>query len=240
MAGHLENVGLGECRLNREILCQMMSAQKIGNDRTGPMRRHRDFHSRLVIVTKFSLITIAIVLFSSIFLVSQKLSPSALASGEDLDFQQFTQDQEATNATHAGVTTRGNGVSVWSKTSRFVEKNTRVLLDEMVIAKFNLKFETQIVVTAKGAEMNLRSNIASLSEEVKIETTTGYVMTTAHAFINFDNLYAESPGPVEGRAPMGDLKAGRMVLRTDATGENLWMRFSDGVELKFIPQEFKE
>lgn len=199
-----------------------------------------DFHSRLVMVAKFSLITIAIVLFSSIFLVSQKLSPSALASGGDLDLQKFAQAQEATNATHAGVTSRGNEVSVWSKTSRLLDENTRVLLDERVIAKLNLKSETQIDVTAKGGEVNLRRNIASLSEDVKFETTTGYVMTTAHAFINFDNLYAESPGPVEGRAPMGDLKAGRMVLRNDATGENLWMRFSDGVELKFIPQESKE
>jgi len=146
----------------------------------------------------------------------------------------------ATNANHAGVTIQGNEVSVWSKKLRLLEENSRALLDESISAQINFKSETQIDVTANVGEINHRKNNAVLSEDVTIETSTGYVMETARLFMDFDNFYAESPGPVQGWAPIGDLKAGRMVLRNDATGENLWMRFSDGVELKFVPQKLTE
>ena len=183
---------------------------------------------------------IAVVLFSSIFIFSEEFSTSELVYVGGLDLQQLAQGQEATNANHAGVTIHGHEVSVWSKKLRLFGETSRALLDESVIGQIDLKSETQIDVTAKSGEINQHTNSAVLSKDVTIETSTGYVMETARLFMDFDNFYAESPGPVQGWAPIGDLKAGRMVLRNDATGENLWMRFSDGVELKFVPQKLTE
>ncbi|MEQ9674161.1 MAG: hypothetical protein RLO10_06830, partial [Roseovarius indicus] len=83
-------------------------------------------------------------------------------------------------------------------------------------------------------------NSASLSGNVHIDTSTGYVLTTELLTANFDELYAESPGPVEGTAPAGDLTAGRMVLRNNAETDQAHLLFTNGVKLIYQPQISEE
>ena len=81
---------------------------------------------------------------------------------------------------------------------------------------------------------------ATLDGNVHIETTTGYVLTTGTLWTRLDELYAETPGQVEGTGPPGDLTAGKMLLSTNPETGQAELVFTQGVKLIYQPNEPEE
>ena len=79
-----------------------------------------------------------------------------------------------------------------------------------------------------------------MSGNVAFSTTSGYDLRTDRMVTRFDVLYAESPGPVVGTAPAGDVSAGRLVLRTDEESGNAQLLFTNGVKLLYQPRVLEE
>lgn len=199
-----------------------------------------NLHSRIVAWMKIILPLAALGILSTLFLISNNFDPNEALPMVDIDLQQRAKDQGATNATFAGVTSSGDEVIVQTVHSRPSPEDSQLFLAEDVTADFLLSSGAKVNITSDRGEMNQYNQTASLAGNVHIETTTGYVMETELLKARFDDLYAESPGPVEGTAPAGDLSAGRMVLENNAETGNAHLLFTDGVKLIYHPQVSEE
>ncbi|MEO0751393.1 MAG: LPS export ABC transporter periplasmic protein LptC [Pseudomonadota bacterium] len=194
------------------------------------------FHSQFVALMKIVLPLAALGMLSTLFLFSDGIDPGEAVPVTTIDLQQRAEDQGATNATFAGVTRSGDEVLLMTERSRPSAENPRVFMAEDVMAEYRLSSGTGIDITSRHGEMNQSNNSAALTGDVLVTTTTGYVITTDALNTQFDRLFAETPGPVAGQAPAGDITAGRMVLEhNDETGAS-HLRFTDGVKLVYEPE----
>lgn len=199
-----------------------------------------NIHSRLVSWMKIILPLAALGILSTLFLLSENFDPAETLPVAGIDLQQRAQDQGATNATFAGVTRSGEEVIVLTKQSRPSSDNSRIFLAEDVSARYSLNSGTAIDISSNHAEMNQQRNTAALSGDVRVVTTTGYRVNTQSLTARFDDLYAESPGPIDGQAPAGELTAGRMVLKNRPETGEPHLLFTNGVKLIYHPQSPEE
>ena len=189
------------------------------------------FHSRFVALMKILLPLAALGMLSTLFLFSDGFETEEEVPITTIDLQQRAADQGATNATFACVTRSGDQVLVLTERSRPSADNPNVFVAEDVTAEYRLLSGAEIDISSLNGEMNQKRNTASLSGDVLVKTTTGYTIRTQALNTDFDRLYAETPGPITGQAPAGDITAGRMVLEHNAETGTSHLLFTDGVKL---------
>ena len=200
------------------------------------MASRDNLHSRVVAWMKILLPLAALGILSTLFMISDTFDPSQPLPITGIDLQKRAQDQGATKATFAGVTRTGDEVIVQTERSRLSPEDPRLILAEDITATLRLTSGTEINIASRRGEMNQPENSASLVGDVSIETDSGYVLRTEHLIARFDDLYAESPGPVAGTAPAGDLTAGRMVLQNRGESDQAHLVFTNGVKLIYQPR----
>jgi len=200
------------------------------------MRGADNFHSHMVAWMKIILPLLALGLLSTLFLISRNVDPTKNIPITDIDLEQRADYLGATNPSFAGMTNRGDRVSVRAEQAKPGARDPEHLLAEGVVAKLNLISGTVIDITSDHAEMNQSKFTANLQGDVNVVTTNGYDLKTERLNARLDTLYAETPGPVEGSAPVGTLSAGRMVLDTDQETGAAHLLFTDGVKLLYTPQ----
>jgi len=196
-----------------------------------------NLHSRFVAWMKILLPLAALGILSTLFMISDRFDPTNAVPVADIDLQERAQSLGATKATFAGVSADGHKISLRTERARPSAENPRLILARDVTAQLLLSTGVEIDLASLAGEIDQSSNSAILTGDVRIKTSSGYVLTSERLLTAFDTLFAESPGPVAGQAPVGDLTAGRMVLsnRSDSDGPHLV--FSNGVKLIYRPQE---
>ncbi len=194
-----------------------------------------NFYSHLVAWMKIILPLAALGLLCVLFMISSNFDPTTTVPVVEIDLEQRAQDQRATNATFAGVTSGGDQLSVNSKVARPDKTDSRRLFASDVSASFRLTSGAVIDLVSDHADMHHGDLTVMLDGNVNIVTTTGYDMDTDSLFARFDHLFAETPGPVIGHGPPGDLEAGRMVLETHPETGDAHLFFTDGVKLIYKP-----
>ncbi len=200
------------------------------------MAARDNFHSRLVAFMKIALPLTALGMLSTLFLLSERFDPEENLPLTSIDLQQRAEDQGATNATFAGVTRTGDEVMVLTKHAKPSLEDPRVFLADAVMAEYRLPSGAEIDITSNHAKMSQKQNTAALSGDVLMTTSLGYTITTDLINTRFDDLYAESPGPVEGTAPAGELSAGRMILKHNNETGTSQILFTGGVKLLYEPE----
>ena len=199
-----------------------------------------NFHSRLVAWMKIILPLLALGLLSTLFLISRNVDPTKNIPITNIDLEQRADDLGATNPSFAGMTNRGDRVSVRAAQAKPDARDPEQMLAEFVEAQLQLVSGTVIDITSDHAEMNQGDFTANLQGDVNVVTTNGYDLKTERLNARLDRLYAETPGPVQGSAPVGTLSAGRMVLDTDQKTGAAHLLFTDGVKLLYTPQRPEE
>lgn len=195
-----------------------------------------NFYSRLVAWMKIILPLAALGLLSTLFLISQNIDPTKSIPVAEIDLEQRAKDQGATNAAFAGVTSGGDEVLVTAITARPSQNDARLIEAEEITATLRLVSGAVIDVVSDRGDMHQSNYTATLSGRVMVKTTTGYDIRTDRLNTRFDELFAESPGPVQGDGPPGDLSAGRMVLTGNEDTGDAHLLFTDGVKLVYTPQ----
>jgi lipopolysaccharide export system protein LptC len=199
-----------------------------------------NFHSRLVAWMKIILPLVALGLLSTLFLISRNVDPTKSIPIANIDLEQRADELGATNPSFAGVTNRGDQITVRAKQAKPDARDPEHLLAQTVVAQMRLTSGTVIDITSDRAGMNQGEFTANLEGKVHVVTTNGYDLTTERLNARLDRLYADTPGPVQGAAPVGTLEAGRMVLDTDAATGAAHLLFTDGVKLLYTPQQPKD
>ena len=199
-----------------------------------------NFYSRLVSLMKITLPLAALGLLSTLFLLSETVDPSQSLPTTTIDLAERAARLGATNTTFAGVTRGGDKVSVTTATAIPNPNNPQLIEALDVQARFNLMSGSVLDVESESGELHHGELTATLEGDVNVVSTTGFTLKTARLDARLDDLYAESPGVVEGTGPPGDLVAGRMELIQDPDTENVYLRFTDGVKLVYQPQTSEE
>lgn len=196
-----------------------------------------NLHSRFVAWMKILLPLAALGILSTLFMISDRFDPTNTVPVTNIDLRERAQSLGATKATFAGVSAEGHEISLQTERARPSAENPRLIMARDVTARLLLNSGVEIDLSSLAGELDQSDNSTTLTGDVVITTSSGYVLTSERLITNFDRLYAESPGPVDGQAPAGELTAGRMVLaeRSDTDGPHLV--FSKGVKLIYRPQE---
>ena len=204
------------------------------------MARADNTYSRVVAGMKVLLPLAALGLLSTLFLISQRIDPSAPVPTVAIDLEQRAQDLGVTRPTFAGLSGRGDEIAVRADVAWPERDAPHRLLAERVTGEIGLTGGGEVRLRSVTARVDQRTMTAMLEGAVHINTTTGYEIDTERLDTRLDALYAESPGPVTATGPVGDLDAGRMILHESPGSGDAELLFSGGVKLIYRPNIEKE
>jgi len=204
------------------------------------MARTDNTHSRVVAGMKILLPLVALGLLSTVFLISNTVDPSQSVPTSQIDLQKRARELGATNPSFAGVTRQGDEIRFDADIVRPDPATPDRLTADRIVAQFRLGAGTQVDITARLAEFDQRALTAQLHGDVRMTTSTGYVIDTARLISRLDALHVLSPGTVTATGPLGDLTAGRMLLHNVAASDAAELLFSAGVKLVYQPPSVEE
>ncbi|WP_299846288.1 LPS export ABC transporter periplasmic protein LptC [uncultured Roseovarius sp.] len=199
-----------------------------------------NLYSRVIAWVKIILPLAALGILSTLFLISRTIDPAKSIPVAQIDLQQRAQELGATNPYFAGVTDTGDQIAFQSIKARPSPDDNALLLATDVTSQINLTSGTVIDIISDNADMHQRDLTATLEGNVYITSSIGYVMITDTLWTRLDEIYAETPGQVDGTGPLGDLTAGKMLLTTDPETGQADLLFTRGVKLLYTPDRTKE
>ncbi|RKT32234.1 lipopolysaccharide export system protein LptC [Roseovarius halotolerans] len=182
----------------------------------------------------------ALALLSMLFLLSRSIGPTKTIPVAEVGLEQRAQEQGASNATFTGMTDEGDLITLSAQAARpYADDPSRILAD-VVESRLTLTSGSLIDILSDEADVNQDDSTIKMTGDVRINTSTGFHMTTDVLNTRFDSLYAQTPGPVTGNGPPGDLDAGRMVIApNDETGDT-HLFFTDGVKVIYQPKNAED
>jgi len=193
-----------------------------------------DRHSRLVAWLKIALPMLALAILSTLFLVSHRIDPAQTIPYAEVDVEGLAREQRVGSPSYAGMTADGATVSFMADSARPALDGGRMTAVKPR-ARIDLPTGRSITVAAAEGYLDRKDNQAGLSGGTVVTTSDGYRVKTDSATAWLDRTRLETAGAVQGRGPMGELTAGRMVLSQDDGGSYL-LRFEGGVKLIYRPQ----
>jgi lipopolysaccharide export system protein LptC len=190
-------------------------------------------YSRFVAWAKVLLPLAAVALFSSVFLLAR-----GSATSEDIPYAEIeaiARDTRLDAPAFAGVAEDGSAVTLRADSIRpaadrpedFVIAGLRAVIDAAAAGR--------IEITAAEGRFDLRRRQITLTGLARITTSTGYAMETRGLTADLHAGTVETAGPLEVRAPYGDITAGALSAGPAPGGGAQRLVFKEGVRLLYRP-----
>ncbi|WP_375257850.1 hypothetical protein [Citreimonas sp.] len=195
-------------------------------------------YSRIVAWLKILLPLAALALLSTLFLLSRDTQDAiAPELGARLAGDGDTREQ-VRGPSYAGVTERGETVSVVAQTAR--PEADGAVVAETVTALVTLDDGSKIEMMAPIARLSERDDEARLEGGVRFSSTSGYSFETEGLVARLDAVEGRSLGPVRGETPAGTIEAGGMTIAPGASADDVQLVFTEGVKMVYVPQSERE
>lgn len=194
-------------------------------------------YTRAVRGLKVTLPLVALVLLSTMFLLSKKIDPTAAIALSDRAFRTKIDNSQLSDPNYDGTTNSGKSMNVTAKSARPDPDVEGKTYGQIVNALINLENGELMTVTADTGVVDEGEDLAVLSGNVHIITTDGYDFRTSQLTSLLSKVEGESAGSVAGFGPPGTLNAGKMFVRTDDETGNLHLLFTQGVHLVYTKQK---
>lgn len=191
--------------------------------------------SQIVTGAKIVLPLIALALLSTLFLVSNRIDPSAAIPYAEVDVEQLAREAALVGPEYAGVTEQGAALAVRAARAVPDPSGGRGAQAESIVAKLETPSGFVADMTARLGSIDPNGAEVVLDEGVTLQTSTGYQIASERIEMSLDSSHLVSPGPIEARTPLGTLDAGRMELVADATGKLHDLVFNNRVKLIYLP-----
>lgn len=191
-------------------------------------------YTRVIRGLKVTLPLVALVLLSTMFMLSRKIDPSAAVALSDRAFRAKIDRSQLSNPTHNGNTNSGKNMTIIAKSARPDPKIEGKTYGQIVNAVIEMDNGEVMTVDADTAVINEVQDIAVLSGNVHIITSDGYDMKTSQLTSLISKIEGESAGPVAGFGPPGTLTAGKMYMNTDDETDGVHLLFTQGVHLVYV------
>ncbi|WP_299152803.1 hypothetical protein [uncultured Tateyamaria sp.] len=197
-----------------------------------------DRYSQIIAWLKVLLPLTALALLSTLFLLSRTIDPVADMPFADEEIEEKLRGQQVTAPFFSGTTEDGDQVSIAASAMSTLSELDNAVTD--MSAQIDLVSGTRVVLFSDSGRFDVKGGASTLEGNVVITTSTGYRLTTDRLDAEFDTLVVESPGPIAGTGPLGDLDAGKMRFERREGAENAHLIFTNGVKLVYDPNKSEE
>lgn len=190
-------------------------------------------YTRVIRGLKVVLPLLALVLLSTMFMISRTTDPTAAIALSDRAFRDRIDNQQLTGPQYAGNTSSGQPLTVTAEAARPDPEVDGKTYGQEVNALIRLENGEDMTITADTGVVDEASDTVILSGDVNIVTTDGYNMRTSQLTTRISQIQGESAGAVTGFGPPGTLDAGKMAVRSDPESGNVHLLFTQGVHLVY-------
>lgn len=201
------------------------------------LARPDNLHSRLVYWLKILLPLSALVLLSTLFLVSRDLRPEDAIPYAEADIEDRLRSPRLTAPDFAGMTADGAALSLKAKEARLGTEGSAAPGEVIELAG--------LLETPDGARTELSAAEARLDQDrqqmvlgggVVVTSSSGYRVEAAGMTVALDYTALESQGSVTAQGPAFRLEAGAMRLSlADAGSKTYLLVFKQGVRMVYLP-----
>lgn len=200
------------------------------------MAAHDNIHSRVVYWLKIVLPLLALAILSTLFLLARRIDTEAALPYSEVDVNELARDHRLTRPDYTGLTTDGSALRVNADVAYPQTAEKPDATADAIVARYDLKNGMQVDLTSRTGRIDPGQNLLFLRDDVHIQTSTGYDMTTATLDAALDRTHMVSEAPVAVTGPLGRIDAGRMEMRRidDKTGDYVLI-FNKGVKLVYDP-----
>lgn len=201
------------------------------------MAPSENLHSRLVVWAKVTLPLMALVLLSTLFLVSRRIDPADAIPYAEVDVEERAREPRLTQASYAGVTSDGSALSLTAAEAR-PEDAAGISTATAIVGILETPDKVRVDMQASASAMDDKRRTVTLSGGVSLTTTTGYSIKTESLVANLDQTSLSSLGAVSATGPLGQIEAGEMLLTQNPDqAEAYQLVFKRHVKLLYTPQK---
>lgn len=200
----------------------------------------RDRHSRTIALLKVIFPLAALALLSTLFLLSRAMEPEAAIPFADKEIQDRLRDQQITGPFFSGTTADGDQMSFSAQTLVTLPGRIGANRAEDVVVELKTGSGASYKMQADVAELDISDNVATLTGDVMIDSSSGYHINTASLTALISDTDLTAPETVEATGPVGTLTAGNLRIFTPNSAESAQMLFSGGVKLVYTPNRTRK
>jgi len=201
------------------------------------MATYDNTYSRVVAWLKVLLPVIALVLLSTMFLISRTIDPSRAIPFANVDVEGMVRDQRISSPAFSGVTKDGAALSITAETARPLPDNADGMSAETLKARIETPDGARVDIEAAHAVVDGAASVLTLSGGVVVTTSTDYRIEAAGLVTKMDRAEMESEGAVQATGPLGTLDAGQAsIAPADGDASTYLLVFKDGVKLIYVPK----
>lgn len=194
-------------------------------------------YTRVVRGLKVMLPLVALVLLSTMFLISRKVDPTAAIALSDQAFRDRISGSQLSDPQYDGNTNTGKSMTVTAQSARPDPDVDGKTYGQVVNAVINLDSGEVMTITADTGIVDEEQDLAVFSGNVHLITTDGYDFKTSQLTSLLSKVEGESAGQVTGFGPPGTLEAGKMFVKTNETTGKVELLFTQGVHLVYTKQK---
>ncbi|KIC18110.1 MULTISPECIES: LPS export ABC transporter periplasmic protein LptC [unclassified Leisingera] len=195
-----------------------------------------DSHSRAVAYLKVLLPLAALVLLSTLFLISRGVNTDAVIPFAQRDIEDRMKGQQVTSPFFSGTTAKGDEIMVTAALARPGGEGAPAVASDLS-AEFRLAEGGKITLASDSGAIHPGQDMARFTGHVTITSADGLIVETEELNTALSGLEASSPGPVRATGVIGELTAGNMQIRAKTEGGPVHMVFKNGVKLLYDPQQ---
>lgn len=195
------------------------------------------FYSIFVAWMKILLPLAALVLLSTLFLLSRSRDTATGLPFTMTDLQERARDELISEPRFAGASTSGDLIAFEAETAQPDADAAHLAHATTLNAQIDLTSGTVVTFSSGSGLLNTRDQLAELSGNVVITSSTGYTIRTDHLTTQMAGVGAETKGPVSGEGPAGRIDAGKMLLSENPETGDVHLLFTNGVKLVYQPQD---
>ncbi len=201
------------------------------------MAVHDNTYSRFVAWLKVLLPVLALILLSTMFLISHTIDPNKALAFADVDLDDLAENQRVTRPKFSGVTEDGAAMSFAADTAQPDPDNPA----NYSVIGMNAEIATpdggEVLITAGRADVKRDENMLEMTGGVILETSTRYHIEAEGLRAALDRTWAESIGPVHASGPGGVITAGQITLERQGAEQGRYLLvFKGGVKMVYTPE----
>ncbi|MDX1743744.1 MAG: hypothetical protein R3186_09120 [Ruegeria sp.] len=195
-----------------------------------------DGHSRRVQFLKVLLPLVAILMLSSVFLLSRSIDTSVNVPFAQKDIDERLADQVVTQPNYRGTTRKGEEVQIQAiRATQGTEASTPTAAEFR--GRLGLLSGGVITLDSNSGMLRPDNNSATFVGDVVITSTDGTVVTTDLLNTALNEIRGDAPGQVNGTGIIGNFTAGGMTFGTEKKDGPVHIIFTDGVKLIYEPEK---
>lgn len=197
-----------------------------------------DRNTRLVALLKVALPLGALIMLSTVFLLSRGIDPERAVARSPIDIAALVQEPRISQARFAGVTDDGAALTVMADITRADPEGAGLRLHLEGVAGTLETGGGRVTAFGAGAGvLDQAENLLRMEGAVRFRSDDGYALAMDVLTAALDRTALRGVGDVRGDAPAGTIRARELLLTETPSGSGRYVLvFSGGVKLVYTPE----